>query len=78
MQEGEDGCQEQALKIAKEAKPKGKKERYTHQNAEFQSKQRDKKAFSVMKKRKAIRTGKRDLFKKIRGNPGYISCKRQA
>ena len=31
-----------------------------------------------MKKRKAIRTGKRDLFKKIRGNPGYISCKRQA
>ena len=37
------------------------------------------KPFSVMKKRKAIRTGKsRDLFKKIRGNPEYISCKRQA
>ena len=32
-----------------------------------------------MKKRKAIRTAKsRDLFKKIRGNPEYISCKRQA
>ena len=64
----------EALKIAvkrREAKSKGEKERYKHQNAEFQrTARRDKKAF-LSDQCKEIeennRMGKtRDLFKKIR------------
>ena len=63
---------EEALQIAmkrREAKGKGKKERYTHLNAEFQISRRDKKAF-LSDQCKEIeennRMGKtRDLFKKI-------------
>ena len=71
---------EEALQIAKkrrEAKGKGKKERYTHVNAEFQRiARRDKKAFfndQCKEIEKKAGTGKnRYLLKKIRGN---ISCK---
>ena len=59
----------------REAKSKGKKERYIHLNAEFQRiARRDKKAF-LSEQCKGIqennRMGKtRDLFKKIRGTKG--------
>ena len=64
---------EEALQTAvkrREAKGKGKRERYTHLNAEFQRiARRDKKAFSDQCKEieENNRMGKgRDLFKKIR------------
>ena len=78
---------EKALPIAKkrrDAKGKGEKERYTHSNgylnAEFQRiERRDKKAFfndQCKEIEESNRMGKtRDLFKKIRGNQGNISCK---
>ena len=64
----------EALQIAvkrREAKSKGKKERYTHLNAEFQRiARRDKKAFlsdQCKEIKENNRMGKtRDLFKKIR------------
>ena len=67
---------EEALQIAEkrwEGKGKGKKEIYTHMNAEFQRiAKRDKKA--LLKKQENDRMGKtRDLFKKIRYQ-GNISC----
>ena len=74
---------EEALKIAekrRKAKGKGERERYTHQNAEFQRiVRRDKKAF-LSDQCKEIeennRIGKtRDLFKKIKRSQGNISCK---
>ena len=64
----------------RESKGKGKKERYTHLNAEFQRiARRDKKAF-LGNQYKEIeennRMGKtRDLFKKIRDAKGNTSCK---
>ena len=64
----------------REAKGKGKKERYTYLNAEFQRiARRDKKVF-LSDQCKEIegnnRMGKtRDLFKKIRDNKGNFSCK---
>ena len=64
----------------REVKNKGKKERYTHLNAEFQRiPKRDKKA-SLMDQCKEIeennRTGKtRDLFKKIRDTKGTFHAK---
>ena len=69
---------EEALQIAvkrREAKSKGKKERYTHLNAEFQRiARRDKKAFlndQCKQIRESNRMGKtRDLFKKIRATKG--------
>ena len=63
-----------------EAKSKGKKERYTHLNAEFQRiARRDKKAF-LSDQCKEIeennRMGKtRDLFKNIRDNKGILHPK---
>ena len=74
---------EEALQIAvkrKEVKGKGKKERYTHLNAEFQTiASRDKRAF-LSDQCKEIeennRTGKtRDLFKKIRDTEGTLHAK---
>ena len=74
---------EEALQIAvkrKEAKSKGEKERYSHQNAEFQRiARRDKKAF-LSDQCKEIeennRMGKtRDLFKKIRDTKGTFHAK---
>ena len=73
---------EEALQRAekrREVKGKGKKERYTHLNAEFQGARRDKKAF-LSKQCKEIegknRMGKtRDLFKKNQSYQGNISCK---
>ena len=77
---------EKALQIAekrREAKGKGKKERYTHLNAEFQryllSLWRDKKAF-LSDQCKAIeessRMGKpRDLFKNIRDTKGIFHAR---
>ena len=71
---------EEALQIAekrRETKGKGEKERYTHLNAEFQTKARkDKKAF-LSDQCKEIeennRMGKtRGLFKKIRDTKGII------
>ena len=64
----------------REAKSKGKKERYTHLNAEFQRiARRDKKAF-LSDQYKEIeennRMGKtRDLFKKIRDTKGTFHSK---
>ena len=68
----------EALQIAekrKEAKDKGKKERYTHLNAEFQRiARRDKKAFlsnqckEIEENNRMRKT--RDLFKKIRDTKG--------
>ena len=64
----------------REAKGKGEKERYTHQNAEFQRRaRRDKKAF-LSDQCKEIeednRMGKtRDLFKKIRDTKGTFHAK---
>ena len=74
---------EEALQIAekrREVKGKGKKERYTHLNAEFQRiARRDKKAFlSIQCKeiKKNNRMGKtRDLFKKIRDTKGAFHAK---
>ena len=74
---------EEALQIAekrREDKGKGKKERYTHLNAEFQRvAMRDKKAF-LKNQCKEIeennRMGKtRDLFKKIRDTKGTFHAK---
>ena len=74
---------EEALQIAvkrREAKSKGKKERYSHLNAEFQRiARRDKKAF-LSDQCKEIeennRMGKtRDLFKKIRDTKGTFHAK---
>ena len=74
---------EEALQIAekrREAKGKGKKERYTHLNAEFQRiPRRDKKAF-LSEQCKEIeehnRMGKtRDLFKINQRYQGNTSCK---
>ena len=73
----------EALQIAekrREAKGKGKKERYTHLNSEFQRiARRDKKAF-VSNQCKEIeennRMGKtKDLFKKIRDTKGTFHAK---
>ena len=64
----------------REVKSKGEKERYTHQNAEFQRiARRDKKAF-LSEQCKEIdennRTGKtRDLIKKIRDTKGTFHAK---
>ena len=74
---------EEALLIAgkrKEAKSKGEKERYSHQNAEFQRiARRDKKVFlsnqckEIEEKNKMGKT--RDLFKKIRDKKGTFHAK---
>jgi len=74
---------EEALQIAvkrREAKSKGKKQRYSHLNAEFQRiAGRDKKAFLSYQCKEIEennRMGKtRDLFKKIKRYQGNISCK---
>ena len=74
---------EEALQIAvkrREAKSKGKKERYTHLNAEFQRlARRDKKAFfshQCKEIEENNRMGKtRDLFKKIRATKGTFHAK---
>ena len=74
---------EEALQIAvkrREVKSKGKKERYTHLNAEFQRiARRDKKAFlsdQCKEKEENNRIGKtRDLFKKIRVTKGIFHAK---
>ena len=71
---------EEALQITekkREVKGKGKKERYTHLNAEFQRVAgRDKKAFlseQCKETKENNRMGKtRDLFKKIRDTKGNI------
>ena len=82
MQKGK-WLSEKALQIAekrREVKGKGKKERYTHLNAEFQrTARRDKKA-SLSDQCKEIeennRMGKtRDLFKKIRDTKGTFHAK---
>ena len=65
----------------REAKSKGKKERYIHLNAEFQRIARtDKKAF-LHDQYKEIKEKNRmgnttDLFKKIRGTKGTFHAKR--
>ena len=64
----------------REVKSKGKKERYTHLNAEFQKiARRDKKAFlsnQCKEKEENNRIGKtRDLFKKIRDTKGIFHAK---
>ena len=64
----------------REVKSKGKKERYTHLNAEFQRiARRDKKAFlshQCKEIEENIRIGKtRDLFKKIRDTKGKFHAK---
>ena len=74
---------DEALQIAekrREAKSKGKKERYTHLNAEFQRvARRDKKAFlsdqckEIEEKNRMGMT--RDLFKKIRDTKGLFLAK---
>ena len=74
---------EEALQIAvkrREAKSKGKKERYKHLNAEFQRiARRDKKAFFSYQCKEIEennRIGKtRDLFKKIRDTKGTFHAK---
>ena len=74
---------EEALQIAekrREAKGKGEKKRYTHQNAEFQRRaRRDKKAFlcdQCKEIEEENRMGKtRDLFKKIRDTKGIFHPK---
>ena len=73
---------EEALQIAvkrREAKSKGKKERYTHLNAEFQRiARRDKKTFlsgQCKEIEENNRMGKtRDLFKKIRDAKGILNA----
>ena len=76
-------CKKKALHIAekrREAKGKGEKERYIHQNAEFQRiARRDKKAF-LSDQCKEIeennRMGKtRDVFKKIKDTKGTFHAK---
>ena len=74
---------EQALQTAvkrREVKGKGKKERYTHLNAEFKRiARRDKKAFlsdqckEIQENNRIIKT--RDLFKKIRNTKGTFHTK---
>ena len=74
---------EEALQIAvkrREAKGKGKRERYTHLNAEFQRiARRDKKAFlsdrckEIEEKNRMEKT--RDVFKKIRDTKGTFHAK---
>ena len=64
----------------REAKCKGEKERYKHQNAEFQRiARRDKKAFFSNQSKETEeknRMGKtRDLFKKIRDTKGTFHAK---
>ena len=74
---------EEALQIAvirREVKSKGKKERYTHLNVEFQRiARRDKKAFlsdQCTEVEENNRMGKtRDLFKKIRDSKGTFHAK---
>ena len=74
---------EEALQIAekkREVTGKGKKERYTHLNAEFQRiARRDKKAFlsdQCKEIEESNRMGKiRDLFKKIRDTKGTFHAK---
>ena len=74
---------EAVLQIAvkrREAKGKGEKDRYIHQNAEFQRiARRDKKAFlsdHCSEKEENNRMGKtRDLFKKIRDTKGTLHAK---
>ena len=74
---------EEALQIAEkttEAKGKGKKERYSHLNAEFQRiARRDKKAFlsdQCKEIEESYRMGKtRDLFNKIRDSKGTFHAK---
>ena len=74
---------EEALQIAekrREAKGKGKKERYTYLNAEFQTTaKKDKKAFlsdQCKEIQENNRMGKtRDLFKKIRDTEGIFHAK---
>ena len=72
---------EESLQIAeKEVKGKGEKERYTHQNAEFQRIARiDKKDFLCDQSKEIKennRMGKtRDLFKKIRDSKGTLHAK---
>ena len=74
---------EEALQIAvkrREMKRKGKKERYTHLNAEFQRRpRREKKAFlsdQCKEIEEDIKMGKtRDLFKKIRDSKGTFHAK---
>ena len=73
---------EESLQIAekrREVKGKGERERYTQLNAEFQKKQRDKKAFlSDQCKETEEKNGKRktrDLFKKIRDAKGTFHAK---
>ena len=70
----------QTAEKRREAKGKGEKERYTHQNAEFQRiARRDKKVFlsDQCKEIEEInRMGKtRDLFKKIRDTKGTFHAK---
>ena len=77
---------EDALQIAekrRDAKGKGEKERYTHQNAEFQRiAKKDKKAFlgdQCREIEESNRIGKtRDLFKKIRDSKGTFHAKMSA
>ena len=74
---------EEALQIAekrREAKGKGKKEKYTHLNAEFQRiARRDKKSFlsdqckEIEENNRMGKTG--DLFKKIRDTKGNFHAK---
>ena len=73
---------EEALQIAekrREVKGKGERERYTQLNAEFQKKQRDKKAFlsdqckEIEENNRMEKT--RDLFKKIRDAKGTFHAK---
>ena len=74
---------EEALQIAvkrRETKGKGKKERYTHSNAEFQRiARKDKKAFlshqckEIEENNRMRKT--RDLFKKIRDTKGTFHAK---
>ena len=74
---------EEALQTAekrREVKGKGKKERYTHLNAEFQRiARKDKKAF-LSEQCNEIEENNRmekttDLFKKIKDTKGNILCK---
>ena len=82
MQEGKQ-MSEESLQIAekrREEKGKGKKEIYTHLNAEFQRRARRNKKTFLREECKEIeennRMGKtRDLFKKIRDTKGTIHAK---
>ena len=81
----ENWLSEEALQTSekrREATGKGKKERYTHLNAEFQTARRDKKAF-LSKQCKEIegknRMGKtRDLFKNIKDTKGTLHADRKS